>query len=584
MEVMLFSGVLDLPWWGVIAVVLGLTHVTIVAVTVFLHRHQAHRALTLHPIASHFFRFWLWATTGMVTKEWAAVHRKHHAKCDTPDDPHSPQVLGINRVLWAGVFLYVKEANRPETIERYGHGTPDDWLERNLYSRYQSLGLILMGVVDVVLFGIVPGLLVLATQIAWIPFWAAGVINGIGHYWGYRHWPTPDASTNIVPIGILIGGEELHNNHHAYPTSAKLSVQVVRVRHRLAVHPPLAALGLAQVRHVAPTAHFAATKSAVDPQTLQAVIACRYDVLAKYAKSLKRIYAEEVAKLRRVAPEDARALQSAEARAAGARREDAARGRAREARRSAAEVGRAADDVRDAPRARRGMGALHRHARAARQAAAGLVPARRGQRHRVARRVLAAAASLRLTRVPAVGMRATHEVFNQVPPLVDFNAFDGDTALKEGVAHAGAAWAIPQLSEYGARTGSAEVTRWGFEANEFKPRLVSHDRHGRRVDLVEYHDSYHRLMAMALQEGLHSAPWVDAGAGRARRPRGPGLPAGAGRRRARLPGDDDLRRGADARDDTGARPRVAAPGPRQRLRPARRAARRKEGASRSAWG
>ena len=310
MEVVLFSGVLDLPWWGVIAAVLGLTHITIVAVTVFLHRHQAHRALTLHPIASHFFRFWLWATTGMVTKEWAAVHRKHHAKCDTPDDPHSPQVLGINRVLWAGVFLYVKEANRPETIERYGHGTPDDWLERNLYSRHQSLGLMLTGVVDVALFGVVPGLLVLATQIAWIPFWAAGVINGIGHYWGYRHWPTPDASTNIVPIGILIGGEELHNNHHAYPTSAKLSIKWYEFDIGWLYIRLMSALGLAQVRHVAPTAHLAATRSAVDPQTLQAVIACRYDVLAKYAKSLKQVYAEEVAKLLRVAPDDARALQS----------------------------------------------------------------------------------------------------------------------------------------------------------------------------------------------------------------------------------------------------------------------------------
>jgi len=309
-ELVLFSGVFDLPWWGVAAVTLGLTHVTIVAVTVFLHRHQAHRALALHPIASHFFRLWLWLTTGMVTKEWAAVHRKHHAKCDTPEDPHSPQVLGINRVLWGGVFLYVKEANRPETIERYGHGTPDDWLEQNLYSRYQSLGLILMGVVDVVLFGIVPGILVLITQIAWIPFWAAGVINGVGHYWGYRHWQTPDASTNIVPIGILIGGEELHNNHHAYPTSAKLSYEWYEVDIGWLYIRVLAALGLAQVKHVTPMPRLAAPKVTVDLQMLQAVIACRYDVLANYARSLRRIYAEEIAKLRSDAPEDARALQS----------------------------------------------------------------------------------------------------------------------------------------------------------------------------------------------------------------------------------------------------------------------------------
>ena len=310
METLLFSGALDLAWWGVVAVALALTHITFASVTIFLHRHQGHHALALHPVASHFFRFWLWLTTGMVTKEWAAIHRKHHAKCDTREDPHSPQVFGINRVLWGGVFLYVREAKRPETVERYGHGTPDDWLEHNLYSRFQSLGLILMGVVDVVLFGLVPGLLVVLTQIVWIPFWAAGVINGIGHYWGYRHWSTPDASTNIFPLGILIGGEELHNNHHAYPTSAKLSCKWYEFDVGWLYIRMLAAVGLAQVKHVMPTPHLAAAKPAVDLQTLQAVIACRYDVMAKYARSLKRIYAEETVKLRRVAPEEARALQT----------------------------------------------------------------------------------------------------------------------------------------------------------------------------------------------------------------------------------------------------------------------------------
>ncbi len=308
MEAFLFTGVFDLPWWGVALAALGLTHVTIASVTIFLHRHQAHHALALHPVASHFFRFWLWLTTGMVTREWAAVHRKHHARCDTPEDPHSPQVLGINRVLWGGVFLYVKEANRPQTLERYGHGTPDDWLERNLYSRYQPLGLIVMGLVDVALFGIVPGLLVVLTQIVWIPFWAAGVINGIGHYWGYRHWPTADASTNIFPVGILIGGEELHNNHHAYPTSARLSYRWYEFDVGWLYIRVLAALGLAQVKHVAPRPHLSAAKPVIDPQTLQAVISCRYDVLARYAKSLRRIYGEEMAKLRRISPADARAL------------------------------------------------------------------------------------------------------------------------------------------------------------------------------------------------------------------------------------------------------------------------------------
>lgn len=298
-----------MPWWGYVVVALVLTHVTIVAVTVYLHRHQAHLALDLHPAVSHFFRLWLWLTTGMVTKEWAAVHRKHHAKCETPEDPHSPQVLGINRVLWGGVFLYVKEANKRETLERYGRGTPNDWLERNVYQRFQVVGLTLMGAVDVFLFGTVAGMLIWATQIVWIPFWAAGVINGIGHYWGYRHWATPDASTNIVPLGILIGGEELHNNHHAFPASAKLSYKWYEFDLGWGYIRTLEILGLAQVKRMAPTPHFVAPKPVVDVETVQAVITCRYDVLAKYAKLLKRTYTEEVAKLRRVSPGDARTLQ-----------------------------------------------------------------------------------------------------------------------------------------------------------------------------------------------------------------------------------------------------------------------------------
>jgi stearoyl-CoA desaturase (delta-9 desaturase) len=310
MDSPLFAGLFDLSWWELVAITLVLTHVTIVAVTVFLHRHQAHHALDLHPAVSHFFRLWLWLTTGMVTKEWAAVHRKHHAKCDTPEDPHSPQILGLNRVLWGGVFLYVKEGNRLETIERYGHGTPEDWIERNLYSKFKILGLTLMGVADILLFGIVPGLLILVAQIAWIPFWAAGVINGIGHYWGYRHWPTPDASTNIAPLGVLIGGEELHNNHHAYPTSAKLSSKWYEFDIGWMYISLLQALGLARVKHVAPIPQFTLPKPAVDFDTLKAVISCRYDVLAKYAQSVRRIYAEEIGVLRRLAPQEAQALQA----------------------------------------------------------------------------------------------------------------------------------------------------------------------------------------------------------------------------------------------------------------------------------
>ena len=309
---MLFSGVFDLPWWGHVVVALALTHITIVAVTVFLHRCQTHRALDLHPAVSHFFRLWLWLTTGMATREWVAIHRKHHAKCETPEDPHSPQVVGINRVLWGGVFLYVKESHNRDTIERYGYGTPNDWLERKVYARYVVLGLTLFGITDVLLFGIVPGVLIFLTQIAWIPFWAAGVINGIGHFWGYRNWSTEDASTNIVPWGLLIGGEELHNNHHAFVTSAKLSNKWYEFDVGWMYIRLLEIFGLAKVKRIAPTPCFTAARPVVDLETLQAVLLHRYDVLARYAKSLREMYAEELGRLRRFAPADARVLQSLE--------------------------------------------------------------------------------------------------------------------------------------------------------------------------------------------------------------------------------------------------------------------------------
>ena len=306
---MLFSGVFNLPWWGHVVAALTFTHVTIIAVTVFLHRHQAHRALELHPALSHFFRVWLWLTTGMVTKEWAAVHRKHHAKVETPDDPHSPQVAGINRVLWGGVFLYVEESRNPATIERYGHGAPEDWLERYVYSKFHILGLTLTGLVNVLLFGIVPGALIFLTQIIWIPFFAAGVINGIGHFWGYRNWTTRDASTNIVPWGILIGGEELHNNHHAFTTSAKLSNKWYEFDLGWMYIRAFEMFGLARVKRVAPVPRFTSARRMVDMETLRAVILHRYDVLARYARSLEATYTEELVRLRRSSPADARALQ-----------------------------------------------------------------------------------------------------------------------------------------------------------------------------------------------------------------------------------------------------------------------------------
>jgi stearoyl-CoA desaturase (delta-9 desaturase) len=294
----MFSGLFDLPWWGYVVVTLVMTHITIAAVTIFLHRHQAHRALDLHPLPSHFFRFWLWLTTGMVTKEWAAIHRKHHAKCEGPEDPHSPQQLGINRVLWGGVFLYVKESRNKETMERYGHGTPDDWMERHIYTPGQKVGIVIMLLVDILCFGIWPGVLIWGIQMIWIPFWAAGVINGLGHFWGYRNFECVDASTNLVPWGILIGGEELHNNHHSFATSAKLSARWYEFDIGWLYIRILETLGLARVKKVLPKPKFTELRPAVDLDNLQAVITHRYDVARRYMGSLQSIYREELARLR----------------------------------------------------------------------------------------------------------------------------------------------------------------------------------------------------------------------------------------------------------------------------------------------
>ena len=293
----MFSGFLDLPWWGYVLTALALTHITIASVTIFLHRHQAHRALELHPIASHFFRFWLWLTTGIVTKEWAAIHRKHHAKCETASDPHSPQILGIKKVLLEGAELYRKEAMNYETLEKYGRSTPDDWLERNLYAAHSSLGIILMLAVDLLLFGAI-GLTIWAVQMIWIPVTAAGIINGAGHYWGYRNFQPADASTNIVPWGILIGGEELHNNHHAHIGSAKLSSKWYEFDIGWLYIRSLASLGLATVKRVAPKVRLDTAKTICDADTLHAVMANRYEVMAKYAQSLKKTYREEIAQLK----------------------------------------------------------------------------------------------------------------------------------------------------------------------------------------------------------------------------------------------------------------------------------------------
>ncbi|MDQ3796549.1 MAG: fatty acid desaturase [Pseudomonadota bacterium] len=277
------TGLLVLPWWGYLIVALVLTHITIVSVTIFLHRCQAHRALTLHPIASHFFRFWLWLTTGMITKQWVAVHRKHHAKTETAEDPHSPHIKGIHKVLWEGAELYRAEARNAETLKAYGRGTPDDWLERHVYSAHPVLGVTLLAIVDLLLFGIY-GITLWAVQMMWIPFFAAGVVNGLGHFWGYRNFESPDGSTNLTNFGILIGGEEMHNNHHAFPTSARFSNKWWEFDIGWMYIRMFSILGLAKVKRVAPRPVILESKDGIDTDTARAVISARLHVMAQYAK------------------------------------------------------------------------------------------------------------------------------------------------------------------------------------------------------------------------------------------------------------------------------------------------------------
>lgn len=293
----LSNGLTRATGWQVFAFTMVVTHITIASVTIFLHRCQAHRALDLHAIPSHFFRFWLWLTTGQVTKEWAAIHRKHHAKCDTEEDPHSPVTRGIKKVLFEGAELYRAESKNMETMQKYGHGTPDDWMERNVYTRFSWQGIMLMLVINVLLFGVI-GVSVWAVQMMWIPITAAGIINGIGHYWGYRNYDCADASTNVFPLGILIGGEELHNNHHTFGTSAKLSSKWYEFDIGWFYIRSMEIVGLANVKKIAPEPKFSEAKSIIDLDTLQAVITNRYDVMAKYTKSLRQTWRGEVAQLR----------------------------------------------------------------------------------------------------------------------------------------------------------------------------------------------------------------------------------------------------------------------------------------------
>ncbi|ARU86707.1 delta-9 fatty acid desaturase DesA [Pseudomonas sp. M30-35] len=280
---MWYNGILDLSIWQLIAVTLLMTHITIVSVTVYLHRYSAHRALELHPALKHFFRFWLWLTTAQNTREWTAIHRKHHAKCETLDDPHSPVVKGLSTVLRKGAELYAEEASNPDTLRIYGKNCPEDWIERNLYSRFRLGGVAIMAVIDLALFG-AAGITVWAVQMMWIPVWAAGVINGLGHAVGYRNFECRDAATNLVPWGILIGGEELHNNHHTYPNSAKLSVRKWEFDMGWAWIKLFSFFGLAKVQRVAPIAHRVEGKHSLDMDTAMAILNNRFQIMAQYRK------------------------------------------------------------------------------------------------------------------------------------------------------------------------------------------------------------------------------------------------------------------------------------------------------------
>lgn len=286
------NGLWDLSWWQLLLYTLITTHFTIAGVTIYLHRSQAHRALDLGPIPSHFFRFWLWLGTGMVTKEWVAIHRKHHAKCETADDPHSPQTRGLGKVMREGAELYRAEAKNEETLRKYGHGTPDDWMERNIY-RHSVMGPSLMLILNVALFGVI-GLSIWAVQMIWIPFWAAGVVNGVGHFWGYRNYEATDASTNLVPWGLIIGGEELHNNHHTFPTSAKFSVKPYEFDIGWVYISLMQKLGWAKVKKTPPRLRMGVVKPVADELTLEAIIANRYEVMARYARGVRTAVQHEL--------------------------------------------------------------------------------------------------------------------------------------------------------------------------------------------------------------------------------------------------------------------------------------------------
>ena len=278
-------GLIESSWLGMIIYTGVATHITILSVTLYLHRHMAHRGLELSRGLQHFFRFWLWLTTGMITKEWISIHRKHHAKCETMDDPHSPWIHGLSNILFLGAEAYRAEAGRDTTVMQYGSGAPEDWIERRIYSRYPALGVVILLIIDITLFGIL-GLTIWAIQMLWIPFWAAGVVNGIGHYWGYRNFECPDAATNIFPLGFLIGGEELHNNHHTYPNSAKFSRKPWEFDLGWFWIRVFELLGLASVLSVSPLAQQMPGKREMDKEAAWAIVNDRFRVMARYGKQV----------------------------------------------------------------------------------------------------------------------------------------------------------------------------------------------------------------------------------------------------------------------------------------------------------
>lgn len=294
-DVRFLYGLIELPFWGYALVTFGSIQLLFMAITLYLHRDQAHGSLQLHPALRHFFRFWLWFSSGTVTRQWVAVHRRHHAYADQPGDPHSPVLFGIRRVLLEGYELYVAAARDPEIVANYGRGTPDDWIERNLYSRYQSAGIVIFIATQLILFG-VPAILMVAIQLAAQPVFAAGVINGLGHHLGYRSFEMPSAATNIVPWGLLVAGEELHNNHHAFPWSARFSVQRWEVDVGWWYICLFRALGLAKVVRVAPRPRLQKHRRIIDVETVNAIFVNRMHVLREYARRVVKPVCKELAK------------------------------------------------------------------------------------------------------------------------------------------------------------------------------------------------------------------------------------------------------------------------------------------------